>query len=433
MPEIQRQQFNSTLAAFWTLAGAAIGLGNVWRFPYMMGQYGGTAFLLVYLCFVCLLAIPALMGEWALGRHVRGGTIAAFSSTYGPRWGRALGYALIVGMFISSSYYLVIIANVGFTAFYSTMFGFVSPEQVTAFETGLYRGELQYAISLLLLGAILCVAWLGLNRGIERVSSIFVPFFFLVLLYLIFSTFMLPGSVDKMAQYLKPDFSQVSWETVFAALGQAAFSVGLGGTIMVIYGSYLSPRARLLPAAVSTAAADTFAAFLAALFIFPTMLVFGIAPDAGPKLIFHTMPQLFGVMGGGRLLGTFFLWALFLVAFLSGLAALEVIVGSLADDAGKTGLTRRRAIVVVGAVETVLIAFPAFKPDIIGVLDLLFGSGMLAAGSALALIALTRCLKRSEVLDQFGGTTPISTRLYWWLRWIVPPIFLIIIAGFLLG
>lgn len=427
-----RQQFNSALAAFWTLAGAAIGLGNVWRFPYMMGQNGGSAFLLVYLCFVCLLAIPALMGEWSLGRQVRGGTIAAFSSTFGTRWGRGLGYALIVGMFFSSSYYLVVIANVGFTAFYSTAFGF-DASHLPAFQAGLYSGILQYGISLLLLVAILWVAWLGLNRGIERVSNIFVPCFFLVLLYLIYSTFSLPGSTGKMVEYLKPDFSQVTWMTIFAALGQAAFSVGLGGTIMVIYGSYLRPESRLLPAAASTAVADTGAAFLAALFIFPTMLVFGIAPDAGPKLIFHTMPHLFSVMPGGRVLGTFFLWALFLVAFLSGLAALEVIVGSLADDVDRTGLNRKKAIVLVGGLEAVLMALPAFKPEAIGVMDLIFGSGMLATGSALALIALTRRLDRNDVLAQFGGTTPLTRGIYWWLRWVVPPVFLIIIGGFLLN
>lgn len=412
------------------MAGAAIGLGNVWRFPYMMGQHGGTAFLLVYLCFVCLLAVPALMGEWSLGREARGGTIAAFSRTLGPRWGRGLGYALILGMFCSSSYYLVVVANVGYTAYYSTLHGFAD-DQLAPFRDGLVSGPLQYGISLALLAAVLWVAWRGLNRGIERVSNLFVPFFFLVLLYLIYSTFQLPGSVGKMAEYLQPDFSQLGWQSIFAALGQAAFSVGLGGTIMVIYGSYLKPGTRLLPAAASTAAADTGAAFLASLFIFPTMLVFGIAPDAGPKLIFHTMPHLFGEMAGGRVLGSFFLWALFLVAFLSGLAALEVVIGSLADDAERTGLTRRRAIALVGAVEVVLVALPAFKPDVIGILDLVFGSGMLATGSALALLALTRCLPRDTVLRQLGDG-PLARAIYHWLRWVVPPIFLIIIAGSLL-
>ncbi|MFV0277543.1 MAG: sodium-dependent transporter [Parahaliea sp.] len=428
----QRQQFNSSLTAFWTMAGAAIGLGNVWRFPYMMGQYGGTAFLLVYLVFICLLAIPALMAEWSLGREARGGTITAFSHTLGPRWGRGVGFTLIFGMFCSSSYYLVVVGNVGYTAFYSTWHGF-APEQVAKFERGLVSGTLQYSISLVLLVTILWVAWRGLNKGIEQVSNLFVPFFFLVILYLIYSTFQLPGSTEKMVDYLRPDWSQINWQSVFAALGQAVFSVGLGGTIMVIYGSYLRSDTRLLPAAVSTAAADTGAAFMASLFIFPTMLVFGVAPDAGPKLIFHTLPNLFGVMAGGRVLGSFFLWALFLVAFLSGLAALEVIIGSLADDAGRTGITRKRAIVLVGGAEVALGALPAFKPDVIGIMDLFFGSGMLAVGSALALLALTRCVSRAAIIRQLGGESSFNALSYQWLRWVVPPVFIIIIAGSVLS
>ena len=252
VPELRREQFHSSLTAFWTMAGAAIGLGNVWRFPYMMGQYGGTAFLLMYLCLVCLLAIPALMGEWSLGRETRGGTITAFSQTLGERWGRLLGYVLIIGMFCSSSYYLVVIANVGYTAFYSTVVGF-SGQEIPRYEAGLISGWMQYSLSLVLLVLILWVAWRGLNRGIERVSNLFVPFFFGAILYLIYSTFQLPGSTEKMSEYLRPDFSQITWQSVFAALGQAAFSVGLGGTIMVIYGSYLRPETRLLPAAAATA------------------------------------------------------------------------------------------------------------------------------------------------------------------------------------
>lgn len=431
MPQIQRQQFQSSVTAFWTMSGAAIGLGNVWRFPYMMGEYGGTAFLLVYLCFVCLFAVPALMGEWSLGREIRGGTISAFSRTLGPRFGRTVGYLLILGMFCSSSYYLVVIGNVGYTAFFSVANGFSAATRPD-FEAGLVAGGLQYSISVATLLAILGVAWCGLNKGIERVSNVFVPVFFLVILYLIYSTFQLEGSVDKMAQYLRPDFSQLNAQSAFAALGQAAFSVGLGGTIMVIYGSYLKPGTRLLPAAAATAGADTSAAFLASLFIFPTMLVFGIAPDAGPKLIFHTLPHLFGEMGSGRILGSFFLWALFLVAFLSGLAALEVVIGSLADDVKCNRLTRRRAILLVGGAELLLMALPAFKPDVIGTMDLIFGSGMLAIGSALALLVLTHCLRRSAVIAQLGGDSRTSSWVFQWLRWVVPPVFLIIVFGSML-
>ena len=129
----------------------------------------------------------------------------------------------------------------------------------------------------------------------------------------------------------------------------------------------------------------------------------------------------------------FFLCALFLVAFLSGLAALEVIVGSLADDAERSGLSRGRALLLLGLVEAILIVGPAFKPDIIGLLDLVFGSGMLATGCALSLILLTRCLPRSQVIDHLGGEGSLAPQIYWWLRWCLPPVFLSIIAASFLG
>ena len=312
-----RQQFSSGLTAILTMAGAAIGLGNIWRFPYMMGSYGGSAFLLVYLLFVVLLAIPAMSGEWALGRRARGGTITAFALAFGPVRGRWVGYLLVTGMTFSTSYYLIVIGNVAYTAWFSTTSGF-GPETNAEFLQNLGNRSLQYGISLGVLAGILWVAFKGLNDGIERVSKWFVPFFFVVILYLIFITLRLDGAVEKMAVFLQPDFSRLTLTSIFAALGQAAFSVGLGGTIMVVYGSYLREDTPLLKGACVTAFADTGAALLAALFIFPTILVFGIAPQAGPTLLFETLPHLFSLMEGGRLIGSFFLVALLMVAFLSG-------------------------------------------------------------------------------------------------------------------
>lgn len=422
----QRQQFTSGLTAIITMAGAAIGLGNIWRFPYMMGSYGGSAFFLVYLIFVVLLAIPALSGEWALGRRARGGTISAFVLAFGPGYGRVVGYLLTASMLLSSSYYLIVIGNVGYMAWFSTAIGF-SDADSPVFLQDLSNGPLQYYLSLLVLLAILWVAYKGLNDGIERVSKLFVPFFFLVILYLIFITFRLDGAVEKMGLFLQPDFSKLTAKSIFAALGQAAFSVGLGGTIMVIYGSYLRQESSLIKGACATAVLDTSAALLASLFIFPTILVFGISPEAGPTLLFETLPHLFMQMDGGRVIGSFFLIALFLMAFLSGLAALEVVIGSLSDDGEFNGLTRNRTLVIFGTIEALIMLLPALVPDAIAIMDLIFGSGMLALGSALALIGLTWCMNKATAMSQLGEGQ-ISHWLYYWLRWVVPFVFLAIIA-----
>jgi len=420
-----RQEFSTSLAAVLTMTGAAIGLGNVWRFPYMMGSYGGSAFLLVYLLFVLLIAIPALAGEWALGRHARGGTISAFAACYGARGGRVLGYLFVVGMLCSASYYLVVIGNVAFMTGTSIISGFAG-ENHERFLVGLDHGPTRYLLALVVLAAILWVAYRGLQRGIEQVSKLFVPLFFLVILYLIVQTFRLEGAPEKMLAFLRPDFSQLTMTSVFAALGQAAFSVGLGGTIMVIYGSYLSRESSLWRGAFATAGADTGAAMLAALFIFPTILVYGISPAAGPTLLFESLSQLFAQMDNGRVIGSFFLTALLLVAFLSGLAVLEVVFGSISDDEAVNGLSRNRAIVLFGAVEAVIMLLPGFWPGAVATMDLLFGSGMLALGSALAIIGLTWRLKKPAVIGEFGDTT-VTGFLFVWLKWVVPVVILTIL------
>ena len=421
-----RELFSSPLAAILTMSGAAIGLGNIWRFPYMMGAYGGSAFFFVYLMFVLLFAVPALAGEWAFGRHAKGGTISAFVLSFGGTWGRVFGYVLTLSMLISASYYLIVIGNVAYMTWFSVVHGF-DVQNNAVFLQNLSNGPWQYGVSLLVLLGILFVTYKGLNRGIELVSKLFVPFFFVVIVYLIFITFRLEGATEQMAVFLQPDFSKLGMQSIFAALGQAAFSVGLGGTIMVIYGSYLSPEHSLLKGAAFTALADTSAALLAALFIFPTILVFGISPESGPTLLFETLPVLFMQMDGGRVIGSFFLLALLLVAFLSGLAVMEVVIGSLSDDSEFNGLNRNRTILIFGAVEATIMLLPALVPDAIATMDLIFGSGMLAFGSALALLGLTWGLKK-VVFNAELGNGKIANYLFPWLRWVVPSIFLGIIA-----
>lgn len=426
-----RPVFTSNIAATLTIAGAAIGLGNVWRFPYMMGTHGGGAFLLVYLTFTLLIAVPALMAEWSLGRSARGGTITAFAGSFG-RWGRPLAYVLIAGIAISGSYYLVIVGNIAYAAYFSIAHGF-SGSNSSGFDQGLVNGLLQYSFALLCLLGVLTVAWCGVREGIERVSKAIVPLFFLVMLYLIVHTLRLDGAIGLMIDYLRPDFGKINSVSLMAALGQAVFSVGLGGTVMLIYGSYLPKDTNLLRAASGAVAADTSAALLASLFIFPTLLIYGINPEAGPTLLFETLPSLFGEMSGGRVLGSFFLVALFLIAFLSGLAALEVIIGSVADDIQRWGLTRERCIILFGVIEVILIALPALKPETISLLDMIFGTGMLATGCALSVIALTWFSHRTSVIEQLGLSPTLSGILFVWLRYAVPLVFIVLLFNYALS
>jgi len=399
------------------MIGVAVGLGNVWRFPYMMGQYGGSAFLVVYVVFVLIFAIPAVTAEWSLGRYTRHGPIGAMQRAFGP-FGRWVGYLLVFTVLIANSYYVVIVGNVAFSAMFSVFTGF-TPASIPLYETWLGNGVLQAIISLAVIVAALWVIHRGIGKGIERVSKIFVPLFGVMIITLIVMALRLPGATTALREFLAPDFSQLTPTSVFAALGQAFFSLSLGGTFYLVYGSYLRDEEKIPRAAIATGVGDASAALLASLFIVPTVLALGLNMQAGPSLIFETLPHMFAAIPAGRFIGTAFLIGLWMMAFLSTVAAFQVIVAALTDSF-KLSLTK--AGLIVGCVEAVLMLPSALHPEIIGTLDLIFGSGMQMLGSGLTIIALFwGCDKTVAVTQIFGGRTDGIRRLYLgWLKWAVP-------------
>lgn len=412
-----REVFSTRIATILTMVGVAVGLGNVWRFPYMMGQYGGSAFLIVYLVFVLIFAIPAVSAEWSLGRELRHGPLGAFGRAFGAP-GKAIGWLLIATVLIANSYYVVVVANVAFTAAFSLITGF-SETSLADYETGLGNGALQASTGLLVIALAVWILHRGLVRGIEKVSMLFVPLFGVVIFTLITLALRLPGAPAALLQFLQPDFSRLSGTSIFAAMGQAFFSLSLGGTFYLIYGSYLRDDTDIPRTAVTTGLGDAGAALLAALFIVPTTLVLGLDLQAGPSLIFETLPRMFAEIPAGRLIGSAFLIALWMMAFLSSLAAFQVIVGALTDS---FGLSRGKAALLVGAADAVLMLPSAFRPAIIGTLDLVFGSGMQLLGSGLTIIALFwGCGKVVAARQIFGGRqSPLRSRYLDWLRFAVP-------------
>jgi NSS family neurotransmitter:Na+ symporter len=422
------ERFAGRLATSLTLIGVAIGLGNVWRFPYMMGRYGGSAFLLIYVLVVFAFAIPMLTAEFALGRATRKGQIEAYRSALGRRTGAVLGSILALSILIMNAYYMVVIGNVAYTAWFDAASGF-GAEQLPRFEAGLGAGGLQFAWALAVLALAAWVLILGVNKGIEAASRWCVPLFGLLVLYLIGYVFTLDGIGARIVQFLQPDFSLIGAREVFAAVGQAFFSTSVGGTFMVVYGNYFGDDVRLPAAATHTAVSDTAASLMAALFIVPTILYFGLDMAQGPSLIFATFPKLFALMPGGRAVGALFLFAFDLMAFLSAVAALEVCTSALRDLSGDR-IGRTGATLIVAAAEVLLMWPCAHSTALIGLLDLWVGSGMQIFGAIVAAVALTFGLGRSVAIGQiFGGRTTRWTAAYFlWLRWIVPGVLLVILA-----
>ena len=399
------------------MVGVAVGLGNVWRFPYMMGQYGGSAFLFVYLFFVLIFAIPAITAEWSLGRHTRHGPLGAMEKAFGP-YGRWIGYVLVTTVLIANSYYVVVVGNVAFSAGFALFWGF-SEKTIPLYESSLGNGFLQAAIAFLVLVVALWVIHRGIARGIEQVSKIFVPLFGIMIITLIVMALNLPGAVTHLRAFLEPDFSLLTPTSLFAALGQAFFSLSLGGTFYLIYGSYLRDDENIPRTAVATGIGDAGAALLASLFIVPTVLALGLNMQAGPLLIFETLPRMFAEIPAGRFIGIAFLVGLWMMAFLSTIAAFQVIVAALTDS---FNFSITKAVIIVGAIDALLMLPSALHPEIIGTLDLIFGSGMQMLGSGLAIIALFwGCDKAVATTQIFGGKTDGYRRVYLtWLKWAVP-------------
>jgi NSS family neurotransmitter:Na+ symporter len=412
----EQARFRGRFTALLTMAGVAIGLGNIWRFPYMMGQNGGSAFLLIYLAMMLLIAIPALAGEWALARHTRSGTIGALEAAMGSSWGRAIGILLVAGILIADCYYMVVIGNILYAGSFSVMAGF-SASTAEAYGEGLENGFLQYGFALVILAWALFVVLKGLNRGIEAVSRLFVPLFGLVMIYLVGFTWTLDGAPERLMAFLQPDFSVIGPREIFAALGQACFSLGIGGTLMLVYGSYLHEDENLISKAILTGLGDTGAALLAGLFIVPAVLVFGMSMSAGPTLIFFTLPELFAQLPAGRLVGSLFLMALTLMAFLSAVAGLQVCYRGAAHlwrQANKSWI-----VGWLGLVSALMMVPVAMNPDLIEVLDLIFGSGFLMFGSAMAVLGLAWGFGPEVIRDQLGQG-PMAGLLIYWLRLVVP-------------
>lgn len=428
-----RQIFSSKLTTILTMVGISVGLGNVWRFPYMMGKFGGSAFLFVYLLFTILFAVPAVMAEWSLGRETRQGPIGAFSAMWGKKAGLIIGIALLLTVLVAESYYIFIIANIGFSSIFSAFYGFKS-SNISNYNNYLNNSYLQYALSFLLLILSYMVITRGLKKGMESISKIFVPFFIVVMVFLIVFTLNLEGTFNRLVEFLKPDFSQLTASHIFSALGQSFFSLGLGGTFLVVFGSYLKDDENLTISSISVAIGDVGAAIMAGLFIVPTVLMLNLDMSQGPGLLFDTLPKLFQLLPYGQLIGSLFLFALFAVTFISSLAAVEVLLAGIGDSFAKNTDRNRLTFYILLAIAVMLIPI-ALNPSIIGTLDLIFGSGMQVFGSLLAILAVAWGQKRANMLNSiFGNDTKLWHKLYYyWIKWFLPLVLLSVLIGYIVS
>ncbi|MCH7782637.1 sodium-dependent transporter [candidate division KSB1 bacterium] len=426
-----RETFSSNFGLLMTMIGVAVGLGNVWRFPYMVGLYGGASFVIFYIVMVITIGIPAMMTEWVLGRHTRRGTLGAFEIGGFPG-GKYVGWFLFFVLLCATGYYTNVLGWVGFHAIGYVASLFDIDFNVSAIlppDSGFESTS--FLLQMFMTGGVLaaCGAVLvkGLKRGIEKISKIIIPVLFIVLLILIVRSVTLPGAGEGVRWFIGGfDLSSLTGSVMAAALGQAVFSMSLGGTFMVIYGSYLNKNAKIMKNALLTGLGDSLFGLLAGFAIFPAVFALGLKPDEGPNLIFSTLPEIFSTLPAGWLFGLLFFCGLFGAAFLSDVAGLEVLVGGIRD---KFGIDRKKAVIMVCMSSFLLAIPPMINFGIFVPWDLFFGSGMQTLGALLAVITAVWCIKRSEVLRELstGRDKPVPLFLLWWMRYVIP--FAILFVG----
>ena len=432
-----RETFSTRFGLLATMIGVAVGLGNVWRFPYMVGQFGGAPFVLFYVLAVLLIGVPALMAEWTLGRHTRRGPVGAFQ-TAGLPFGRYVGWLFFVGVTAATGYYSNVLGWVLFYAVTGVLGAVgieVDPSQILPPDEGYSFTSLilQSICTLLVLLGCVTVLRKGLRAGIEKASKIIVPTLLVGLLILIARSLTLPGAMVGLQWYLgKFEPEALTGSVMLAALGQAIFSLSLGGTFMVVYGSYLNRDDPLRKNAALTATGDVCAGLLAGLVIFPAVFALGLEPGSGPALLFSTLPAVFEQIPAGALFATVFFLALFSAGYLSDVAALEVLVAGVTDN---TGVDRSRAVWVTATVVFAFAILPMINMRIFTPWDLTFGSGFQTLGALISVITVAWSLDRSEVIKEIAADKALSATgadriddestdqttlwLYYWLRFVI--------------
>lgn len=353
----QRDSFGSKFGIIAAAAGSAVGLGNIWKFPYVAGQNGGGAFLVVYLLFIVAIGLPVMLSEFAIGRKAQRNAIGSFKKLApGKPW-------YLVGVMGVAAAFLIL-------SFYSAVAGWTL-EYISKSITNSFAGKDESGLNsmfgdfiqgtwrplfwqMIFMGMTAWIVAAGIKRGIEKYTKILMPLLVIMIIILCIRSVSLPGSMEGLAFLFRPDFSALTADAVLGALGQAFFSLSLGMGTLITYGSYVGKKDNLPATVVQVSAADTIIAIMAGIAIFPAVFAFGIDPAEGPGLVFITLPNIFQQMTGGYFFALLFFILLAVAALTSSISVLEVVVAYFVEE---LKLTRVRATIFASAMISVLGVF----------------------------------------------------------------------------
>ncbi len=435
MGQNNRVTFGSKLGVILATVGCAVGLGNIWRFPYMVGSNGGAAFLLIYFICILLLGLPVMLTEFFIGRHTRSNAAGAFKvMAPGTRWS-LIGYNGVLASFLILGFYSVV---AGWTleyivdAFNGSLSGKTAADFKAGFEafsTGTFR-PIAWTLVFIALTHIIIIS--GVKSGIERASKVMMPLLFFILIALCIRSVTLPNAQEGLLFLFKPDFSKISSSVVLSAMGQAFFSLSIGMGCLITYSSYFKKDTKLQVTALQVTVLDTLVAVLSGIMIFPAVFSFNIAPTAGPELVFITLPNVFEQLPMGAVWSTVFFVLLALAALTSTISLHEVATAYVHEE---YKLSRQKAALIVSFGVAILgiissLSFGVLKHMTIGgliffdLLDYLTAKIMLPLGGMLICIFVGMRVDRKVLKAELTNNGSIAFHFFntyvFFMKYIAP-------------
>ena len=445
-----RESFGSRFGALVAMAGSAVGLGNLWRFPYLVGENGGAAFIIVYIVMVFLLCLPIFISEFIIGRRSQKNAYAAFRDLSGGSAWKWVGLVTIIMPLIVLSYYCVIGGWSFEYLFKSLTFSFTGSGSLstmnTMFTDFVSSPWLPLIMQTVFLLATTLIVVIGIKDGIEKFSKVMMPMLFVMVLAIAIYSLTLPGAGKGVDYLFNPDFSKIDGKACAAALGQAFFSLSLGFGTILTYASYVDKKENILFQSAATAVSDLTFALIAGMAIMPAVFAFGLNPQSGPGLVFETLPYVFSQMPAGGIIAIVFFLALLVAALTSSISMLEVAVAFLVEE---KKFSRISACIVlfflcwiVGALCSLsfgpLADIKIAGRSIFDFFDNLSSNVLMTLGSLLTVLFVGWRLKKTDIYDEFtnGGTLSANARIFgvlWFLiRYVCPlAIITIFISGLL--
>ena len=450
-----REHFGSRAAVIMAMAGSAIGLGNIWRFPFIVGEYGGAAFILIYIVCCFLLSLPILLSESVIGRRTHKNTFGAMGELApGTKW-KWLGLLTIVTPVIILSYYSVV-GGWSFAFLCKAVALNFRPDNADA-VTGMFAkfsssswGPL--ACLLVFLGLTALIIFSGVKKGIEKFSKISMPVLFVLIVIIAVYSISLPGAAEGVKYLVKPDFSKLTADAFSAALGQSFFSLSLGVGTMLIYSSYVKKEENLLVSGTGTAIFDMLFAILAGFAVMPAVFAAGIAPSSGPGLVFETLPYIFAKMGaGGQIISSvvaiLFFLTILVAALTSSISMMEVGVAYLVEE---KGVSRGKATAGLFAVALIIgilcsLSFGALSDvkllgnTVFNFCDKLCSNFLMTIGALMFSIFVGWKMDKASVHDELtnGGTLKGNSKVfpvvYFLIKYVAPLAIATIFVSGLIG